>query len=74
MFDCGEDHSVVEQNPYVVKNTKQRCIEYLERAETIKKKLSIHLVSCKPQVRSPNPSWRIPTKIPTRSCDDNSSA
>lgn len=39
MFDCGEDHSVVEQNPYVVKNTKQRCIEYLERAETIKKKL-----------------------------------
>lgn len=74
MSDYASIHSVVEQNPYVVKNTKQRCIEYLERAETIKKKLSIHVLPLKPQVRSPNPSWKTPTKIPTRSCDDSSSA
>lgn len=56
MFDCGLDHRVVEQNPYVVKNTQQRCIEYLERAETIKKKISIHSLPFKTQVRHPNPS------------------
>ena len=73
MSDRGLDHRVVEENPYVVKNTQQRCIEYLERAEAIKKKLSIHSTPFKRQVRRPNPSWRTRTKIPTQSCDDSSS-
>ena len=40
---CERCWCVVEKNPYVVKNIRMKCIEYLDRAEDIKEKMSMSL-------------------------------